>query len=230
MRNSVYLLAFIFIFTFQSFAQTTSNSSNSLLTENSNDNSDNKPKSKDTKAKPKKDKTESDDSDDKNTTEAKTPLANKFNLPPEKMKPVTITKFAASPTIDGKLDEDMWKQAFVFKDFYQTQPGDNIPSSKPTEAFLGYDEKFLYIGFRCYDEPDKVRATIAKRDEVFGEDNVRIWLDTFNDQRRAYILGFNPLGIQQDGIFHGRSRRRFFGRYCDGIERRDAAGWMVGRS
>ena len=64
-----------------------------------------------------------------------------------------------------------------------------------------YDEKHLYIGFKCWDERDKVRATVAKRDNVFGEDNVRVWLDTFNDRRRAYVLGFNPLGIQQDGIY-----------------------------
>src|SRR5213078_260638 len=32
-------------------------------------------------------------------------------------------------------------------------------------------------------------------------DNLRIYLDTFNDQRKAYILGWNPLGVQQDGIF-----------------------------
>ena len=37
-------------------------------------------------------------------------------------------------------------------------------------------------------------------DNVFGEDNVRIFLDTFNDQRKAYVLGWNPLGVQQDGI------------------------------
>ena len=42
---------------------------------------------------------------------------------------------------------------------------------------------------------------LRKRDSVFGEDNVRVWLDTYNDQRRAYILGWNPLGIQADGIF-----------------------------
>lgn len=64
-----------------------------------------------------------------------------------------------------------------------------------------YDEKHLYLAFKCWDERDKVRATVAKRDNVFGEDNVRVWLDTYNDQRRAYILGFNPLGIQQDGIY-----------------------------
>ena len=80
-------------------------------------------------------------------------------------------------------------------------PGDNVAASKPTEAYVLYDEKNLYIGFKCWDEKDKIRATVAKRDSVFGEDNVRVWLDTYNDQRRAYVLGFNPLGIQQDGIF-----------------------------
>jgi hypothetical protein len=64
-----------------------------------------------------------------------------------------------------------------------------------------YDEKHLYIAFKCWDDKDKISATVAKRDEIFGEDNVRVWLDTYDDQRRAYILGFNPFGIQADGIY-----------------------------
>jgi len=125
----------------------------------------------------------------------------KFNLPPEKTSPVNVVKFIAAPVIDGKLDDEAWKSAPVLKDFYQTSPGDNIAPSKPTEAMIGYDEKHLYVAFKCYDETDKIRATLARRDGVFGEDNVRVYLDTYNDQRRAYVLGFNPLGIQQDGIF-----------------------------
>src|SRR5436305_14311516 len=121
-------------------------------------------------------------------------------LPAEKSQPVTIPRFDTPPVIDGKLDDAIWKKAAVFKDFYQTNPGDNIAPTAPTETFIGYDSKFLYLGFHCYDDPSKVRATVAKRDNVFGEDNVRIFLDTFNDQRRAYVLGWNPLGIQQDGI------------------------------
>jgi hypothetical protein len=123
------------------------------------------------------------------------------DLPEYKKHPVKIPKFAAAPTIDGKLDEEMWKDAAKFDDFIQTGPGNNVAPSKPTEAFIGYDEKNLYIAFKCYDEKDKIRATVANRDSVFGEDNVRIWLDTYNDQRRAYVLGFNPLGVQQDGIY-----------------------------
>lgn len=121
-------------------------------------------------------------------------------LPPEKAKPVSIPRFETPPVIDGRLDEEVWKRAAVLKDFYQINPGDNIAPTAPTEVYLGYDSKNLYIAFRAFDDPTKVRATVARRDNVFGEDNVRIFLDTFNDQRRAYVLGFNPFGIQQDGI------------------------------
>ncbi len=127
--------------------------------------------------------------------------SGKVVVPPEKLRAITIPKTEISITIDGRLDEEAWSTAAVFKDFYQTSPGDNTAPSRPTEAYVMYDEKHLYIGFKCWDEPDKIRASMAKRDAVFGEDNVRVWLDTYNDQRRAYILGFNPYGIQQDGIY-----------------------------
>lgn len=123
------------------------------------------------------------------------------DVPSYKLRPVTIPKMGETITIDGRLDESVWQSAAVFKDFYQTSPGNNTPASRPTEAYMMYDEKNLYIGFKCWDERDKIRASVAKRDNVFGEDNVRVWLDTYNDRRRAYVLGFNPLGIQQDGIF-----------------------------
>ncbi|MGB7069016.1 MAG: carbohydrate binding family 9 domain-containing protein, partial [Pyrinomonadaceae bacterium] len=128
------------------------------------------------------------------------PEKRDVTVPPEKASPVLIPKLGSGVVIDGKPDEEMWKTAALFKDFYQTAPGDNIEPSKPTEVLMMYDEYNLYLAFKCWDDKDKIRATIAKRDEVFGEDNVRVWLDTFDDKRRAYIIGFNPLGIQQDGI------------------------------
>src|SRR5690242_18214253 len=125
----------------------------------------------------------------------------KTPVPAEKARPINIPKTSAAITIDGHVTEEAWKTAAVFKDFYQTGPGYNTEPSKPTEVYMMYDEHNLYVAFKCWDDKDKIRATVAKRDQVFGEDNVRMWLDTFNDQRRAYVLGFNPLGIQQDGIF-----------------------------
>ena len=137
-------------------------------------------------------------------TPAATPRAavakTTFVVPPEKSQPIVIPKFDKPPTIDGKLDETIWQTAAVFKDFYQIQPGDNVPPSKPTEVLMGFDPRFLYIAFKATDEPDKVRATVAKRDNIFSDDYVGIMLDTFNDKRKAFELFFNPLGIQGDGI------------------------------
>lgn len=136
-----------------------------------------------------------------NLSDSKDIPTNTLLISPEKKNPVRIPKFTGQPVINGKLDDPVWKQAAIFKDFIQTAPGDNIAPSKSTLVYLGYDEKNLYIAFHCFDEPDKIRATIAKRDEIFNEDNVRVWLGTYNDRRRAYILVFNPYGIQQDGIY-----------------------------
>jgi hypothetical protein len=122
-------------------------------------------------------------------------------LPPEKANPVRIARFEKPPVIDGRLDEEVWKQAAVLKDFYQTQPGDNTPPSQPTEVLVGFDAKTIYFAFRAQDEPGKVRATVAKRDQIFDDDYIGFYLDTFNDKRKAYVIFFNPLGVQADGIF-----------------------------
>src|SRR5262249_6251720 len=129
------------------------------------------------------------------TTKPDTSARRKVVVPPEKAQPVKMPKFEKTPVIDGKLDDEIWKSAVVLKDFYQTQPGDNIEPSKPTEVFLGYDAKHIYIAFHCYDEPDKVRATIPKRDNIWNDDYVGILFDTFNDGRKAYEFDFSPYGI-----------------------------------
>lgn len=122
-------------------------------------------------------------------------------LPSEKATPIQMVRFEKAPVIDGKLDDDVWKNAVLLKDFYQVQPGDNLIPQNATEVMLGYDARFLYIAFHCYDEPEKVRANIPKRDNIWDDDYVGILFDTFNDQRRAYEFDFNPLGIQADGIW-----------------------------
>ena len=122
-------------------------------------------------------------------------------IPPEQSRLITITRFASEPIIDGNLNDEVWKTAAVFKDFLQTQPGENITPEQATEVRIGYNATHLYFAFRAWDAPGKVRATIAKRDNIFDDDFIWLTLDTFNDRRKAYALAFNPLGIQADGIF-----------------------------
>jgi hypothetical protein len=121
-------------------------------------------------------------------------------LTPEKVNPVRVARFDKVPVIDGKLDDEIWKSAALLKDFSQIQPGDNIAPSAKTEVMVGYDSKTLYIAFRCFDDPSKVRATVPKRDNIWEDDYVGAFVDTFNDKRKAYALFWNPVGVQADGV------------------------------
>jgi len=121
-------------------------------------------------------------------------------LPAEKAQPVKLVFFAKPPVIDGKLDDEAWKSAAVLRDFYQWRPSDTAPASARTEVLIGYDARFIYFAFHAFDDPAKVRASVAKRDSIFDDDSIGLLLDTFNDKRRAYELFFNPLGVQQDGF------------------------------
>jgi hypothetical protein len=119
----------------------------------------------------------------------------------EARPPVTVSRCAEAPSIDGKLDETCWTSAVELDGFVQTKPGDNTAPSRATEVLLTYDARALYIGIRAADDPSRVRATVARRDDILDDDHVLFYLDTFDDRRRAYVLVFNPLGIQQDGIY-----------------------------
>ena len=84
--------------------------------------------------------------------------------------------------------------------FYQREPGDGNPVSQPTSAYLSYDQDNLYVAFVARDEPGKVRANLARREAIDDDDQVLVYLDTFDDNQRAYLFAVNPYGVQLDGI------------------------------
>ncbi len=85
-------------------------------------------------------------------------------------------------------------------DFRQREPGDGVPVSQATAAYLSYDNQNLYVVFVCTDEPGKVRANVARREDISDDDQVVLYVDTFHDRKRAYLFAVNPAGVQQDGV------------------------------
>ena len=118
-----------------------------------------------------------------------------------KKEPVRIPQFTAPPVIDGVLNDEVWNSAAVFGDFIQTHPGDNVAPTHPTEFMMAYDSKNLYMAYKVKQDRSTVRATVARRDNIFNDDYVLVYIDTFHDQRQAYVIFFNPLGIQADGTY-----------------------------
>jgi hypothetical protein len=113
-----------------------------------------------------------------------------------------IPELSRSPKIDGILDNPLWEQeALKIEDFVQFTPKERGTPSEKTVAYVGYDKKNLYLAFRCYEkDPKKIRATITNRDNIIDDDWIALFLDTFNEKRRAFSFIINPLGVQMDLI------------------------------
>jgi hypothetical protein len=118
---------------------------------------------------------------------------------------IVIPRLSRAPSVLDFLtmrpEGDVARQMTKVSGFVQRDPHDGTPVSQRTEAYLGYDEKNLYVVFVCFDQAGKVRAHEARREDVQDDDNVEIMLDTFHDRRRAYAFQINPLGVQWDAIW-----------------------------
>ncbi len=114
----------------------------------------------------------------------------------------TIPRMSGSPKIDGILDNPFWEnEALRIDGFLQFSPVEKGAPSQKTEAYIGFDHKNLYIAFRCFDtDPQKIRASVTKRDNIMEDDWILVFLDTFNEKRRAFTFMINPLGIPLDGM------------------------------
>lgn len=112
-----------------------------------------------------------------------------------------IPRVSRAPKLEDFLHGTPREEEARVTGFRQREPGDGTPVSQETSAYLSYDDKNLYVIFVCKDEPGKVRAHLAKREDISSDDQVAIYLDTFSDHRRAYVFASNPLGVQSDGVF-----------------------------
>ncbi|MFB3852728.1 MAG: DUF5916 domain-containing protein [Vicinamibacterales bacterium] len=117
-------------------------------------------------------------------------------------QPPTLTvRPVASPLriadfLDGKVPDGVT----TVTGFFQREPGDGVPASRETTVHVAYDQQNLYVVFVCREKPDLIRANMAKRESIMGDDLVAVALDTFRDRRRAYLFIANPYGIQMDAI------------------------------
>ena len=112
-----------------------------------------------------------------------------------------VPRLTEEVEVDGRLAEAPWTSAARLNGFFQYEPADGQPAAQPTEVRVFYTAKALYFGIIAGVRPGaNVNATVSSRDNILGDDRVLIYLDTFNDRRRAFVFGVNPYGIQLDGV------------------------------
>jgi len=113
---------------------------------------------------------------------------------------VDVPRIEGVASIDGSLDDPVWRRAARLAGFSQYQPVDGRPAEEPTEVLVWYSPDAIYFGIRAREiHGNVVRATHANRDNIDSEDQIQILLDTDNARQIAFLFGVNPYGVQQDG-------------------------------
>ena len=113
-------------------------------------------------------------------------------------------------TLDGVLDEDIWKDAEGWNgDFMQYFPSDTSLSKFPTRVKIAFDDTNLYIAAIMENTGPRKYVTTSLRRDYRGEQNdgITFVFDTFNDGTNAFHFGVNPYGVQREALLaNGGSR------------------------
>jgi hypothetical protein len=112
---------------------------------------------------------------------------------------VRAIRTSRAPVIDGKLDDDVWRQAPVTTGFIQNSPNEGAPATEQTEVRLAYDENALYIGARMHErDRSKIFEQLTRRDQGDDGDLLIVAIDSYHDHLTAFGFALNPSGVKID--------------------------------
>jgi hypothetical protein len=120
-------------------------------------------------------------------------------------KAYNIERVQNAPKIDGELNDAVWANLTVAKNFSQISPNNGTPEREHqrTEVKICYDSKNIYFGVLMYDNaPDSILRELSKRDdENKNFDAFGIFIDPFNNGQMEYNFSITAAGVQIDRKF-----------------------------
>jgi hypothetical protein len=103
-----------------------------------------------------------------------------------------------APRLDGNLIEEVWEQATWESDFLQHEPEEGKVASQKTSFAVVYDDNFIYIALRAYDNnPDSIVQRMTRRDAIDG-DQMGVQFDSYFDKRTAFTFIVSAAGVKHD--------------------------------
>jgi hypothetical protein len=125
--------------------------------------------------------------------------STRATLPPPDEKVVQAVRTAEPITLDGRLDEPVWRNTPPANGFTQNDPQDGSPATEQTEVWVAYDDHALYVAAFCRDsEPSKIRKRLGRRDSQTDSDWFAVAVDPYFDRRSGYVFVANPAGAITD--------------------------------
>lgn len=116
-------------------------------------------------------------------------------------------------TLDGRLDEEVYRQIPAVSDFIQQEPSPGQPATEKTELWVFYDDQNIYFAGRMFDShPEREVANELRRDNrnIGQNDSFSVAIDTFYDRRSGYYFQTNAIGgIREALVTDERSGNNF---------------------
>lgn len=143
---------------------------------------------------------------------------------------IEIKKVEQGPKIDGILDDDIWVNAPVAKDFIQYEPYNGHTPSLPTEVKILYDNNAIYFAAIMYDHsPDSIFKDLGVRDDYtsLNSDLFTVIISTFNDGVNASEFMVSASGIQSDVKHNGNSEDKNWDAVWESVANITEEGWIV---
>jgi hypothetical protein len=115
----------------------------------------------------------------------------------------------APPTIDGEISNSEWSGASVIDgQLIQFEPERGQPSPYRTVIRIGQTGSALYVAIEAFDpDASRLAAAVTRRDgDLDADDSLGIMLDTFLDERTAYVFRTNALATQWDARIANNGR------------------------
>ncbi|MGC8977649.1 MAG: sugar-binding protein, partial [Candidatus Ratteibacteria bacterium] len=112
---------------------------------------------------------------------------------------INIKKVNFAPLIDGNLEDEFYKECT--KAELVENNGRKLKNN--TEVYIGYDDKNLYVGFKCFERNiDKLKRTFTHKEErdmaIWKDDCVELFFDIFGTKKDYYHIIVNSCGVIYD--------------------------------
>ncbi len=125
------------------------------------------------------------------------PLAWSNTVEISKRSYTTIHVDSQSIKLDGKLDDAAWNLVEWTGEFIQISPKEGEAPAQKTTFKILYDDDYLYVGARAYDDPNQLDAIMARRDNFPG-DWLEINIDSRHDRQTAFSFTASLSGVKGD--------------------------------
>jgi hypothetical protein len=139
------------------------------------------------------------------------------------------TRATVAPTLDGRSDDAAWQDAQIIDQFLQYEPNEGTESRFRTEARVTYDDHNLYVLARMYDPaPDSIISLLSRRDVRTASEQLKIVIDSYNDNKTGYEFIVNPAGVKRDfSVSNDNNEDASWDGVWDVATRIDSVGWVA---